>query len=188
MYQHVTYFVSNNGIGLCCWVIKEPSDGLRFALCRFGLFFCDGVDLCEHGIVYSPVILQQYSNNIMEFSFFILVKFRGGVIIWRILYPGSVLRSSPLMINIMLANGWRLLEFVEGFLYVALHLYVYMFYLVIPLNYECRIKFHLPIYWDFIQFLDCLDEMLYMLISNIHDIKVIKNKGAGYGYGFVVPE
>ena len=81
-----------------------------------------------------------------------------------------------------------MLEFVEGFLNVALHLYVYIFPLVIPLNDECRIKFQLPIYWDFIQFLDCLDEMIYMLISNIHDIKVIKNKGAGYGYGFVVPE
>ena len=41
----------------------------------------------------------------LDFCFFILFKFRGGVIIWIVLYSSDVLRYSPLMSTILLAKG-----------------------------------------------------------------------------------
>ena len=89
---------------MCFCVIKDLTDGISCEFCRFGLLLCDGVDCCEYGAVYSPSILQQCSNN-LRFFFFILVKLRGGVIIWRILYSGYVLRSSALMKSVIIAKG-----------------------------------------------------------------------------------
>ena len=81
-----------------------------------------------------------------------------------------------------------MLEFVEGFINLAWYLYVYMFLFLIPLDGEFRIQFPFPIDCDFVSFLDCSDEIICMLISNILDSKVIDNEGGGYGYGFLVPE
>ena len=83
MGYHIAFFLSTNGIGMCSCVIKDLSNGIRCALCRFGLLLCDCVECCEHGGVYSQITVKQGSNHMME-CFFILVKFGGGVIIWRI--------------------------------------------------------------------------------------------------------
>ena len=48
-----------------------------------------------------------------------LVKFRGGFIIWKIFYYGAVLRYFPLTITVMLVKGLRVLKFVGDFLNVA---------------------------------------------------------------------
>ena len=104
--------------------------------------------LCGYSIDpgHITTLFQQYSGLL----FFILVKFRCGVIIWRILYYGAVLRSSTLMNNILLSTGWRVLEFMEIFLSVALHWYVYMFMFVIKLDGEWIIQFTFPINYDFV--------------------------------------
>ena len=63
-----------------------------------------------------------------------------------------------------------------------------MFLFLIALDGEFRIQFPFPIDCDFVSLLDCSDEMICMLISNIIYYKVINNEGGGYVYGFVVPE
>ena len=72
MYHHITWFVSNNIIGMCCCTIKDLSDGLIYAFCRFGLLLYIGVECCENGEGYISRIVQNFSNNIMDFCFLYL--------------------------------------------------------------------------------------------------------------------
>ena len=122
---------------MSCCVIEELSDGLicllRMFGSRFGFLVGDGVECCEHGALYNPNILQQCSNFSLEFCSLVLVMSRGGVVIWRLLYYVTVLRSSPFMRTIQLVNGGRVLKFMEGFINLAWNLYVYMFPLLTPL-------------------------------------------------------
>ena len=67
--------------------------------------FCGGVECYECGAFYIPSIVKNCSNNLLNFIFFILVKFIVGVIIWYLLYSGYVIRSSTLMRTVMLVKG-----------------------------------------------------------------------------------
>ena len=66
MQQHVTCFVSKNGIFVCHYIIEEMSDGIGCVLYCFGLFFCDDVECCEHSTVKNLRIVQQCPNNLMD--------------------------------------------------------------------------------------------------------------------------
>ena len=57
----------NITVQMCPWVIKYLSDGISCEWCRFGFLFCDGVECWDYGSVYSPRIVQHYSENIFEF-------------------------------------------------------------------------------------------------------------------------
>ena len=139
---------------------------------------------CSLNAEYSTTVFQKSARIL----FFFLLKFRGGVIIWRIFYYGSILRSSPLMRTFLLAKGWIGLEFLEGFINVSCHWYIYMFLLVIPLDNECRIKFPFPINCDFVKLLHCFNDIICMFLSNTLNSKVINNNCEGYWAGFVVPD
>ena len=73
------------------------------------------------------------------------------------------------------------MEFVKVFLNASWHEYIYTFLLIIPINGECIIQLSFPIYCDFVQFLECFDEILYMLLSKILDTKVINDEVEGGG-------
>ena len=62
-----------------------------------------------------------------------------------------------------------------------------MFLFVNPLDSERRIQLPFPINCDFLYLLECVDEMICRLISNILDFKVINNEVEGDGYSFVGP-
>ena len=102
------------------------------------------------------------------------------------LFYGAILRSYTFMRTILLAKGWRVLEFEEEFLNVAWNWYVYMFLLVITLYIERRIHFPFPIDCDFVKFLECL-YVICMLILKHTWYQNHQNYGKIDGYGFVVP-
>ena len=105
MCHHIIRLVFNNIIETSHCIFKELSDGLICALCMFGFLFCDCVECCEYGEAYRLRIVKYCSNNQLAIFYSILVKFRGGVIIWHILYSGAILRSSTLTRNILLVKG-----------------------------------------------------------------------------------
>ena len=54
---------------MCLCIIEEMSDGLRYAIYWFGVFFCYGVGWCENGSFNSHSIVQKCSNNFIDFCF-----------------------------------------------------------------------------------------------------------------------
>ena len=141
---------------------------MPYAVRSVGLYCCY--------VIFSVIlawcnIQPKHSTTVFQKStglFFIFAKFRNGVTIWHILYYGDILRYSQLVSNLLCVKVWWMLEFVDGFINVSCHWYVYIFFFVIPPDSEFRIQFPLPNWMRFCIILVVIGwDALHFVFQNI---------------------
>ena len=64
--MHVTFDVSDGGIGVSCAIVEEVVDVFLGSFGRLGLVFGDGVEGGEHGRVHSASIEEEGSDNLLD--------------------------------------------------------------------------------------------------------------------------
>jgi hypothetical protein len=70
----------------------------------------------------------------------------GSVREWGILYALAISGYSPFMWSILGAFGHGMLKFVKGILYIARHVQVHMFVLIIPFQIDAAVESTSPIF------------------------------------------
>jgi hypothetical protein len=154
----------------------------------FGLGGRDGIEGDKHGGVNGTGVVEEHADNLLD-ALNVGGREKGLIVRCRdILNAGAVDGPGPLVRCVLVAQGWRMLEFVECRGNVVWHGEINGAIGVVPVKCEAAVEAASPVGGDCVKVLEGFDEMPCVLVTDVFYAKVIDDEGKGDGSGFVAPE
>jgi hypothetical protein len=178
----------DRGIGVCCQIIEQL---LRFGhrvLRPFRLFARYCAECHEHGEVDSAGVLEDAPDDALD-VFDVCIAEVGR----RVGREGTLGFAAKLL---RLGSVWTMLRLWRGGMFVFLQLFDDVAWhgnvkgacVVIPFEAYAAVEVAVPIFGEFIFFVDALDKVVDILLTRIFHAKIVDNKCEGDGACCVLPE